>query len=76
MEFKKKIKGAPIFKRNYADSCIIVVTRTENIAALLSMLELINFKFPVYYYGEVGKEIRLLNENTAGTEALSTRKIQ
>lgn len=28
------------------------------------MLKQINFNFPVYYDGEVGKEIRLLNENT------------
>ena len=27
----------------------------------------INFNFPVYYDGEVGREIRLLNENTVET---------
>ena len=31
------------------------------------MLKQINFNFPVYYDGEVGKEIRLLNENTVET---------
>ncbi len=38
------------------------------------MLKQINFNFPVYYDGEVGKEIRLLNENTVETVVLLSQQ--
>lgn len=48
------------FLRDFIESVEIYPEKMDN----GRMLKQINFNFPVYYDGEVGKEIRLLNENT------------
>ena len=51
------------FLRDFIESVEIYPEKLDN----GRMLKQINFNFPVYYDGEVGKEIRLLNENTVET---------
>ena len=58
------------FLRDFIESVEIYPEKMDN----GRMLKQINFNFPVYYDGEVGKEIRLLNENTVETVVLIQRK--
>ena len=58
------------FLRDFIESVEIYPEKLDN----GRMLKQINFNFPVYYDGEVGKEIRLLNENTVETVVLIQRK--
>ena len=57
------------FLRDFIESVEIYPEKLDN----GRMLKQINFNFPVYYDGEVGKEIRLLNENTVETVVLMSR---
>lgn len=58
------------FLRDFIESVEIYPEKMDNGC----MLKQINFNFPVYYDGEVGKKIRLLNENTVETVALLVKK--
>lgn len=57
------------FLRDFIESVEIYPEKMDN----GRMLKQINFNFPVYYDGEVGKEIRLLNENTVETVVLLSK---
>lgn len=57
------------FLRDFIESVEIYPEKLDN----GRMLKQINFNFPVYYDGEVGKEIRLLNENTVETVVALSR---
>ena len=57
------------FLRDFIESVEIYPEKLDN----GRMLKQINFNFPVYYDGEVGKEIRLLNENTVECVVLMSR---
>lgn len=58
------------FLRDFIESVEIYPEKLDN----GRMLKQINFNFPVYYDGEVGKEIRLLNENTVECVVKMQRK--
>ena len=57
------------FLRDFIESVEIYPEKMDN----GRMLKQINFNFPVYYDGEVGKEIRLLNENTVESIVLLSK---
>lgn len=57
------------FLRGFIESVEIYPEKLDN----GRMLKQINFNFPVYYDGEVGKEIRLLNENTVESIVLLSK---
>lgn len=59
------------FLRDFIESVEIYSEKLDN----GRMLKQINFNFPVYYDGEVGKEIRLLNENTVECVVRMQRKL-
>lgn len=58
------------FLRNFIDSIELYPERQDN----GRILKQIDFKFPVYYDGNEGCEMRLLGEKTVETVALLTRK--
>ncbi|MCI8586517.1 MAG: recombinase family protein [Lachnospiraceae bacterium] len=60
------------FLRDFIESVEIYPEKMDN----GRMLKQMNFNSPVYYDGEVGKEIRLLNEHTVETVAQLLRKDQ
>lgn len=57
------------FIRNFVESIELYPDRKTN----ERIIEQINFKFPVYYDGQEGYEIRLLNEKTVETVVLMSR---
>ena len=57
------------FIRNFIDSIELYPDRKTD----ERIIRQINFKFPVYYDGDEGNQIRLLNEKTVETVALLTR---
>lgn len=60
------------FLRNFIESIELYVEKQDN-GRILKQIE---FKFPVYYNGDEGYGIRLLNENTVETVCLLERKAQ
>ena len=61
------------FIRNFIESIELYPERKTD----ERIIRQINFKFPVYYDGQEGYEIRLLNENTVETIVrLTKREIQ